>query len=337
MLPTTYIHHHAHISDESGSDLDEDQDEARARAPNVRQRNSSPIARREIIFSEVRLTSEIRTKNSGLLTLYRGRRGLLQANTQLHPDTWDTVLCEGVPLSVRELTSLTLVQLGLRDDQRNRNTILRCSWTLGWHLTTKTPNGVTYNYWGGGVTPSTTSRYLRGDWVEIAGTEECRHVHTSRMGRIICGVRINNISKIFGADVIDNEIWENQSSKDKDSVVYVHAYAHPDTKRQRGPKHRPLCPGEMKDTHCLWKWHERAEAFRRGCWRPRPWSRHCSLFGETESQQHKRNKQEAKAWYDVIQASDIVSYANVQTDWDRPESFIQCICNVVLNTFIHIL
>ena len=65
--------------------------------------------------------------------------------------------------------------------------------------------------------------------------------------------------------------------------------------------------------------------FRRGCWRPRPWSRHCNLFGSTEAQQQIRYDQEAQAWYDVIQSTNIVSYANVQTDWDRPDSFMQSV------------
>ena len=106
-----------------------------------------------------------------------------------------------------------------------------------------------------------------------------------------------------------------------------HRYAnsHPDTGRARGPDCRPLCPGVLQATHCLWKWHERPPTFNRGCWRARPWSRHRHLFGDTEEQQQKRKKLEARAWYDVIRSNDILAHANVTPDWDRTDAFLQSV------------
>ena len=108
-------------------------------------------------------------------------------------------------------------------------------------------SGVTYHYWGdGGVTPDTTDSFRRGDWVEVTGTELCARVQTSRLTRIVCGVKIRNIKQCF--ENVDDTGWENADCRKKDYVVYLlvrYATAHPDCGRERGPKHRPLCPGEL--------------------------------------------------------------------------------------------
>ena len=193
---------------------------------------------------------------------------------------------------------------------------------------TETSSGVTSHYWGGGVTPDTTDSFRRGDWVEVAGTEVYRRqlVSTSRLGRVICGLKIRNIKRVF--DNVDDEGWDNKDCRDKDYVVFLlvrYAMPHPDCGSARGPKHRPLCPGELQRTHCLWKWYERPVTFRRGCWRARPWDRHKHLFGDTLQQQESRKQQECRAWYDVIQSNNIVGHANVTPDWDRDESFLQSV------------
>ena len=189
-------------------------------------------------------------------------------------------------------------------------------------------SGLTKHYWGGGVTPETTSRYMRGDWVEIAGTELCRHVLTSRLARVICGVKVSNVRRVLRPIQLDNDVWENNDCKNKDYVLYLlvrYASPHPDCGRNRGPDCRPLCPGPLKDSHCLWEWCKRPPNFRRGCWRDRPWQRHRHLFGDTVEEQDLRKQNEALAWYDLVEASDITSHTNVSTDWDRPDSFIQSV------------
>ena len=169
------------------------------------------------------------------------------------------------------------------DTDRNRHKLLECTWQLGWHVTHYKAPGVTRHYWGGGVTPSTTSNYLRGDthpidiqqccttyilntqhiystlniyiqcvfrcptyisniyttlsniftqlifsvpqhicsiyyvlpniyipciynmlpgdWVEVAGRESIRHSMTSRLARVVCGVKISKLNKVFGTHI----------------------------------------------------------------------------------------------------------------------------------------
>ena len=119
---------------------------------------------------------------------------------------------------------------------------------------TVTSSGVKSHYWGGGVTPGTTGSSRRGDWVEIAGTEVCRRERTSRLGRVICGIEIRQIRKVF--ENVNDDVWQNRVCKKKDYVVLLlvrYATPHPDCGRQRGPECRPLCPGELRNTHCLWK------------------------------------------------------------------------------------
>ena len=274
----------------------------------------------------VKLTSLIpSSRHHGMSPFTAARRNHVAPRARLHHDTWDTILCEGVPVSLRELVSLTLTQLQLQDNHNNRHKMLQCTWTLGWHVT-NTSAGVSTHYWGGGVTPATTDRFRRGDWVEIGGTEECRGEDTSRLGRIICGVQIKNVKQVF--ENVDREVWQNNHCEQNDYVVLLlvrYAMPHPDCGRARGPNYRPLCPGGLQSTHCLWKWHQRPATFRRGCWRPRPWERHKHLFGETLDQQEERKEKEKFAWYDVISTENIVGHANVTSDWDRDESFLQSV------------
>ena len=60
----------------------------------------------------------------------------------------DLILCEGVPLSLREL--LCLFAERVRYPVEDAHLLLQCSWTLGYHVKSVTSNGVTRNYWGGG-------------------------------------------------------------------------------------------------------------------------------------------------------------------------------------------
>ena len=165
--------------------------------------------------------------------------------------------------------------------------------------------------------------YIAYMYIFRDGTVSC-----SRLARVVCGMQIMGINKVFGEDTLDPEIWESADNKKNGYVVYLlvrYAYAHPDTGRRRGPSHRPLCPGVMENTHCLWKWHERPATYRRGCFRPRPWERHKQFFGHDQKTQDERKEKEKRAWYDVIQVSDVICHANVSTDWDRDSSFLQSV------------
>ena len=122
-------------------------------------------------FVDIRLSNILRTDDNGLVTLYRGSRGLVAAGGKLHQDTWDTILTEGVPLSVREIVSLVASQLRLPDpgDTSTLHKLLLCSWKLGWHVAAWTTNREKCDFWGGGITEDTTTPLLRGDWIEIKG------------------------------------------------------------------------------------------------------------------------------------------------------------------------
>ena len=149
---------------------------------------------------------------------------------------------------------------------------------------------------------------------------------TSRLARVICGVELRR-AKMFLGDCISDDVWGNDLSKETDTIVYLlvrYATAYPAVGSQRGPEHRPLCPG-LEDTHCLWKWWQRPATFRRGCWRDRMWQRNKKMLGDTEEIQNLIKTQDARAWFDVIQVSNISRHTNVREDFDRPNSFLQSV------------
>ena len=49
------------------------------------------------------------------------------------------------------------------------------------------------------------------------------------------------------------------------------------------------------------------------------------MFGDTEEERNKRKTQEARAWFDFIQSSNIGCHTNVKEDWDRPEGLLQSV------------
>jgi len=279
----------------------------------------------------IRLTSDITSRDNGLLVLYRGRRGTVLETQELHRDTWDSLLCEGVPVSVREITHLVAHFLGVPSNLIDSQKLLTCSWSLGWHVTSIS-DGTSRHYWGGGVTPNTTSNYLRGDWIEIQGTDRHNNCTTSRLARIICGVQVRDdgnviIPPLIPAEIPD-DVWQSPDNKKSRTLVFLlvrYAQPHPHVGRSRGPQHRPLCPGLLQETHCLWSWAKRPVGFQRGCLQGRSWERNKRLFGTTEVTQEIRKTAEERAWYDIIQPNEILRYANVQADPDRNDSFLQSI------------
>ena len=148
-------------------------------------------------------------------------------------------------------------------------------------LSPLTPIGITRKFRGGGVTPDTTSTFLRGDWVETRITDLHNGVTTSRLVRIICGVRVTNFKKVTGYALSD-EMYQTEKNKEEDTVYFLlvrYARPHALCRRNRGPDHRPLCPGLLRDTHCLWEWATRDRGFRRGCLQGRNWDVNKHFFG----------------------------------------------------------
>jgi hypothetical protein len=278
------------------------------------------------LTAKVKLSCTVKSVSPALQRLLRGRRGMHRVDESIHHDVWDGVLDEGCPISLRELVSLAVNHLGLEDNELTHKQLLLCSWTLGFHVHAVDSNGDSTHFWGGGMTANTTSSLKRGDWVEIEGSELLWDVRTSRLARMYCGVRIKNIKRVFGTALSD-DVWENRWCEQNDCIVFLlirYVMPHQAT-RMRGPEHRPLCPGHLKDTHCLWKWCQREASYRRGCLRPRPWSRNKKFFGKTDEQQTRRKEQEARAWFDLVQSRNVGCHTNVKEDWDRPDSFLQSV------------
>lgn len=287
--------------------------------------------KRDSTLTSVRLSHVIGGPERALAVLARGSRGMSQ---RLHPSTLDTIICAGVPLSLRELVCAVVDNLGLQVNTSNCNRVLECSWNLGWHVMCTTSCGTTRHFRGGGAVQGSTSAYLRGDWVETRITDEGADlVKTSRLCRIICGVQLKNLRRVtrldFPVNSGDDEklAWETIKNKKDDVMNFLlvrYAKPHPHVRR-RGPKHRPLCPGILQDTHCLWTWAKRESTFRRGCFIGRAWDRNKHFFGDNLESQNRRKASEQHAWYDLIQVSDIVAHTNVQLDPDRDGAFLQSI------------
>ena len=268
-------------------------------------------------LQEIRLTNSIQdvTTSFKLLT---GQHAYDQ-----YRHAWDMIICEGVPVSVRELVSIFADFIGYSIDQAHY--LLKCSWTLGWHVKSITSRGVTRNYWGG-VTPGTTSNYLRGDWLETNITDVHNGVETSRLVRVICGVCVGDLEN--SGVILPDEQFETDENKRKNQVHFLlvrYAQKHPLSRGPRGPQHRPTCPGLLKDTHCLWEWAQRLPTYSRGCMEGSAWEVNKAFFGNSHESQLMRRQDEIRAWYDLIQLSDIVSYANVQRDPDRDRAFLQSV------------
>ena len=246
----------------------------------------------------------------------RNSRGLTLPTQLLHHDTWNALLCARVPVSLLELVQLAVDHLGLVVNMDNSHKMLRCHWKLGWRISSTTNAGITRHLRGRG-----------GNWVETNATDTNSGVVTGRLARVICGLQISKVSRITGLDLPDTT-WETEANKEQDTLFFVlvrYAAPHRNSGARRGPKHRPLCPGLLQDTHCLWSWAKRGPAFRRGCLQGNHWNRNKHFFGPDDDSQERRRICEEKAWYDLIQVHDVESYANVQIDPDRDQSFLQSV------------
>ena len=95
------------------------------------------------------LTSPIRVR-----FFDRGRRGLTLPTHLLHHDTWNAILCEGVPVSLLELVQLVVDHLGLAVNMSNSHRMLECDWKLGWRISTTTNTGMTRHIRGVDLLPA---------------------------------------------------------------------------------------------------------------------------------------------------------------------------------------
>lgn len=243
-----------------------------------------------------------------------------------HSDSWDAVLCDSILVTRKELLQLVACQLKTSQDRTEMVKISQCDWFIGRHVTVTTDTGTRLQYWGGG----TYERVSRGvasswqTWVEVEGCDTHGGRPVSRLAYVVCGLQLKNVKAVMGAPIPD-ELHEVQDREDptedereKDTVTFLLVrYAQPHAlSRKRGPNHRPLCPGPLQNTHCLWTWANRPAGHQRGCFRPRPWSRHRRYFGVNPREQEEVRDTDLRAWYDLIQITNVRCYANVQSDPD---------------------
>ena len=145
---------------------------------------------------------------------------------------------------------------------------------------------------------------------------------------MIYGIQIRNVKRCLDPANLNNTTWETDANKRDSTVAFNlvrYAAPHPATRNARGPNNRPLCPGVLRDTHCLWTWAKRPADFRRGCLRGGAWDKNKRLFGHDNETQEKRKLCEQRAWYDLVQVHEIESHVNVQVDPDREQSYLQSV------------
>ena len=253
-----------------------------------------------------------------------------------HSDWLDTILSPAVLVTRKELLQLVAVQLQLTWNKTTMTNISRCGWVVARHVTVTTPSGMQLHYWGSG----TYERVRRGvsnlnpTWVEVEGYDINRNSRrrTSRLTYVVCGLQLTNVQASTGVPIpqrlheVATKRDREEDKQEKDKVTFLlvrYAKAHP-ASRLRGPGHRPLCPGPLKNTHCLWTWATRS-GITRGCFRTRPWSRHRQYFGSTTEEQDNLHQSDENAWYDLIQVTNVRCFANVQPDPhpDRIDVFLQ--------------
>ena len=195
--------------------------------------------------------------------------------------------------------------------------VARCIYSVDRHVTVTTVSKMKLHYYGSGTYNCVGKRSGRWQtWVEVEGFDHYGSSRrpTSRLAFLVCAIRLKNIRCAMGVPLA----MELHEVEDTDSATFfLIRYAAPHSSAiRRGPQHRPLCPGPLDNTHCLWTWACRPESHQRGCFRARPWSRHRRYFGSSDDEQDKVRKTNLRAWYDLIQVTNITNYANVQKDPD---------------------
>ena len=249
----------------------------------------------------------------------------------VHSDNWDTIICSDILVSRKELLQLLAEKLRVPRNQSGMRLVAKCVHSIDRHVTVTTVSKLKLHYWGCGTYNCVDRQPIaRQTWVEVEGYDRFGSSRrlTSRLAFVVCAINLRKFRSVMGV-TLPPELREIENPDS--ATFFLIRYAAPHTSATlRGPQHRPLCPGPLKNTHCLWTWASRPESHTRGCFRPRPWSRHRRHFGSTNDQQEKLMESNARAWYDIIQVTNIKSYANVQKDPDPyldGDVFLQsCVC-----------
>ena len=245
-----------------------------------------------------------------------------------HSDVWDTILCPAVLITRKELLLLVAGRLGTSLNRQGMCRVSRCNWCFGRHVTVTTASGTRLHYWGSGTYERVRRRLDKAwpTWVEVEGHDTSKSGRkTSRLAFVVCGFQLTGVEDAMGVPLpkelheVADDPDKTKDKNQKDTVTFLlvrYAQAHPST-RKRGPGNRPLCPGPLQNTHCLWTWATRPATVARGCFRPRPWERHRQYFGSTVTEQDRLQNTDRLAWYDIVQVTNVRCYANVQEDTDH--------------------
>lgn len=240
-----------------------------------------------------------------------------------HSDMWDAVLSPTVLVSRKELLLLVAERMGQSRNRDGMRRVALCKWMIGKRvIVTTSSEEPTTHYWGCGSYSHLGDNPLRPTWVEVEGYDRKGGRQTSRLAFVVCGIQLTNVKNTMGIDVPES-LRDVQDDTDQVTFLLVrYAKAHP-LALMRGPESRPVCPGPLKNTHCLWTWATRPEGYERGCFRTRPWERHARYFGRTVSEQNQVKENDRLAWYDIIQITNVRTFANVQKDPDMENVFLQ--------------
>ena len=266
---------------------------------------------------------------TGVLLNHHGQTIVIDPDSWNHADMWDTILCPDVLVSRRELLLLVAERMQTSRNLAGMKLVAQCEWHIGRHLTVTSTSETRIHYWCCG----THNRVGQCDrkwatWVEVEGYDGKGTRKTSRLAFLVCAIQLKNIKKAMGTP-LPEALREVVGKEGEDSVTFfLVRYAAPhQSVTQRGPEHRPLCPGPFQHTHCLWTWATRPEGHVRGCFRPRPWERHKKYFGSVPEQQNKLRLANSLAWYDLIQVSNIRCFTNVHVDPDpvHDQLFLQSV------------
>ena len=132
LLEEVCIQAHVETEDHDGASSESAATQAHVETEDHDGSSSSAAEPRDYLdMTSVKLSCIIKSREVAMTRLQRGHRGLHSIGDNIHADTWDRILCEGVPVSLREIVSLATNHLRLQDNMHNRKKILLCSWSLG--------------------------------------------------------------------------------------------------------------------------------------------------------------------------------------------------------------
>jgi len=200
---------------------------------------------------------------------------------------------------------------------RESYSMLQClSWTFGRKLVM--PNGVVY--W------ATDTDYLgdtdssRRDVFRIHGSERCRQLETSFCCEAVVFVQISGWHLLL--DAMPNRELPRYLAQDLDSdtlrfVLGRWLTDHPDSTR-RDSTFRPVCPGPLEHTHCLWKYAKTTRPRKLMTTNGRPSAAFTAckdMFGSTHHAVYKKWDEEQRAYYTLLLTSTIVTTSQISREY----------------------